>query len=166
MYVKTTETALVFVFAKFPVFVLPDLFVPCSLHCSVLRIQSAAFFSFSFIVFSLWRFRCADEALQMHLAIFVAILVTCLTKLLQLLQFFVLLLWLLFLSSLATRPRAQKNSSSSRIVASFWLGKEPSPFFYFRLEMNKKRITFRICSRKSQLLLVFFLYNEESLLDR
>lgn len=121
-------------------FVPQDLFVPGSLQSSVLSIQSAKFFFF-LIVFSLWRFRCADEALQMHLAIFVAILVTCLTKLLQLLQFFVLLLWLLFLSSLVTRPRAQKNSSS-RIVPSFWLRKEPSPFFYFRLEMNNKKLHF------------------------
>lgn len=61
---------------------------------------------------------------------------------------------------------AEEQQQQNRSIIS--TGKRAEPIFLFPLGNEQKKITFRICSRKSQLLLIFFLYNEDevSLLRR
>lgn len=125
-------------------FAMCSVVVPQDLLCALQSTVCCARYSISSVL--LHRLFSVAHSLRRRSAanafsLFVAILVTCLTKLLQLLQFFVLLSWLLLLSSLTTRPRAQKNSSS-RIVPSFWLGKEPIPFSISVWKWTTKKLHF------------------------
>lgn len=64
-------------------------------------------------------------------------------------------------------PSSSEEQQQQQNRSIILTGKRAEPIFLFPLGNEQKKITFRICSRKSQLLLIFFLYNEDevSVLD-
>lgn len=145
----------------FSVFVPQDLFVPCSLQSSELSIQSAASLLHRLLSVALSLRRRSVANAFSHFCSHFGDVSDKVAAIVAVVRVAVVAVVVVVIGDAPSGAQEQQQQNCTIILT----GKRADPIFYFRLEMNNKKITFRISSRKSQLLLIFILNNEVILLD-